>query len=105
MACLLLITVTVVTDRVVLNKDLFDITCVLRTCCNNYISHRRNLEYYDHAHQEKLWSCDPDSGPTAGELTIKIPKDVYSTPGLRGDSSVQLSLVSLCSEFLVYTIT
>ncbi len=61
--------------------------------------HRRNLEYYDHAHQEKLWSCDPDSGPTAGELTIKIPKDVYSTPGLRGESSDQLS--SSCSGLLI----
>ncbi len=50
---------------------------ILHTC-------RRNLEYYDHAHQEKLWSCDPDSAHTAGELTIKIPKDVYSTAGLRG---------------------
>ena len=45
---------------------------------------RRNLEYYDACQSERLKSCDPDTGPTAGELTIKIPKDVYSSSSHRG---------------------
>ena len=42
---------------------------------------RRNLEYYDMCHNEKVRLCDSDCTANSGELTIKIPKDTYSTPG------------------------
>ena len=39
-------------------------------------------------HNEKVRSCDSDCGTNSGELTIKIPKDTYSLPGLMGESDV-----------------
>ena len=43
---------------------------------------RRNLEYYDMCHNEKVRLCDSDCTANSGELTVKIPKDTYSTPGM-----------------------
>ena len=33
-------------------------------------------------HNEKVRLCDSDCTSNSGELTIKIPKDTYSTPGM-----------------------
>ena len=40
---------------------------------------RRNLEYFDSCHGEKVRSCDSDCTSSAGELIVKIPKDTYSS--------------------------
>lgn len=55
-----------------------------RTMCIAYMYWfcRRNLEYYDTCHNEKVRLCDSDCTANSGELTIKIPKDTYSTPGM-----------------------
>ena len=54
-------------------------SCICVTCTCIY---RRNLEYYDMCHNEKVRLCDSDCTANSGELTIKIPKDTYSTPGM-----------------------
>ena len=51
------------------------VACVFPLC-------RRNLEYYDMCHHEKVRQCDSDCIANSGELTVKIPKDTYSTPGM-----------------------
>ena len=61
-----------------------------------HLYRRRNLEYYDTCHNEKVRSCDSDSAPNQGELTIKIPKDTYSVSGLLGEA------ISLCSVHINY---
>ena len=42
---------------------------------------RRNLEFFDSCHNAKVRSCDTDCTANAGELIVKIPRDVYSTIG------------------------
>ena len=41
-------------------------------------------------HNEKVRGCDSDCTANCGELTIKIPKDTYSTPGM--GKSLEISL-------------
>ena len=63
---------------------------------------RRNLEYYDMCHSEKVRSCDSDCGVNSGELTIKIPKETYSIPGLMGEDEVTQLVSSYMYIVFVY---
>ena len=68
---------------------------------------RRNLEYYDMCHNEKVRLCDSDCTANSGELTVKIPKDTYSTPGM-GETLVinpNFVLSTLCKCILTFTCT
>lgn len=42
---------------------------------------RRNLEHFDSSHIAKVRSCDSDCTSNAGELIVKIPKEVNSAVG------------------------
>lgn len=42
-------------------------------------SKKRNLDYFDLFHYESVQSCDSDMLSTAGELVIKIPRDVLDS--------------------------
>ena len=46
-----------------------------------FIYSRRNLEFFDSCHIAKIKSCDSDCTSNAGELIVKIPKDVYNNVG------------------------
>ena len=58
--------------------------CVCVCVCVVLFICRRSLEFFVACHQEAVRSCDNECVATGGELIVKIPKDVYSTPGLNG---------------------
>lgn len=55
-------------------------------------SKKRSLEFFVACHQEAVRSCDNECVATGGELIVKIPKDVYSTPGLNDWKPLQISI-------------
>lgn len=69
----------------------------------NCKSCRRNLEYYDMCHNEKVRLCDSDCTANSGELTVKIPKDTYSTPGMGETLVITSYKLELKPWYLMYT--
>ena len=60
-------------------------------CLIVHVYVRRNLEYYDSCHYDTVQSVDSDSGASAGELVIKIPKSAYDSLGPFGESLIVCS--------------
>eukprot|EP00731_Ephydatia_muelleri_P018688 Em0011g728a len=61
-------------DGIYSNVDYSYVDPTLAVCAPE--SKKRNLDYFDLCHYDCIQSCDSDLQATAGELVIKIPRDV-----------------------------